>query len=167
MISSILAIGQNGEIGYQGELPWRGMFAEDKEYYLQHTYRNIRVGARGSVNSFEHSRLCYLVSSKPSPKPDYCEDIFDYNKFTPLDILSTIQKNHPLLNVYVVGGVPWYHASAPYVDKIYLTRFDESFEHDRKVDLNILLDNKKLENSVQGKDKRITFETWVPNLIKL
>ena len=39
MISSILAVGQNGEIGYQGELPWLGMFAEDKEYYLQHTYR--------------------------------------------------------------------------------------------------------------------------------
>ena len=34
----------------------------------------------------------------------------------------------------IVGGVKWYHATASFVDRIYLTRIGKSFSSDRKVD---------------------------------
>ena len=61
-----------------------------------------------------------------------------------------------------MGGVEWYEASAHVADRILLTRIAKDFDHDRKVDLDLILANRKLESSkVASTHGEVTFETWV------
>ena len=52
MFCSMLACGQNGEIGLNGELPWEGQYPEDREFYEGQTELALRIGTRGAIALF-------------------------------------------------------------------------------------------------------------------
>ena len=104
MIFSIVACGSNGEIGLNGVLPWEGKFHEDRAQYLRKTNRNVRVGTRGSIATFEVNRPSYLVS-RNSECPLSCSGVYDWTLLSPDHILRDIQARHINRDIFVVGGV--------------------------------------------------------------
>ena len=76
-------------------------------------------------------------------------------------IFGVIKERLNFQTKIIVGGVEWYHATADFVDRIYLTRIDKNFESDRKVDLSLMLDGrKKISSRAAHTDSELTFETW-------
>ena len=161
LINLIIACGQNGEIGLGGGLPWEGEYAEDREWYTSQTLDNIRVGTRGAIMNFTADRPSVLVSSS-NEMPEHCLGVYNWHELTPDHILNDIKASFPQYSIYIVGGVECYQASAHVADRILLTRIAKDFDHDRKVDLDLILANRKLESSkVASTHGEVTFETWV------
>jgi dihydrofolate reductase len=80
---------------------------------------------------------------------------------TPHEILQDVQDKHPDKDIFVVGGVPWYEASANAVDQLLITRINGSFAHDRAVNLDILLRNRTCIMSTLGETTPdLRFEIW-------
>ncbi|MGB0690444.1 MAG: hypothetical protein ACPGOZ_07120, partial [Candidatus Puniceispirillum sp.] len=72
-----------------------------------------------------------------------------------------VQDKHPEKDIFVVGGVPWYEASAYAVDQLLVTRINGSFAHDRAVNLDILLQNRSCIKSIPGQTTPdLCFEIW-------
>ena len=160
MIFSIVACGLNGEIGLNGVLPWEGKFYEDKAQYLRKTNGNVRVGTRGSIATFEVSRPSYLVS-RNSDCPLSCSGVYDWTLSSPEQILSEIQAKHINKDIFVVGGVKWYEATAHLVDKIYFTRISTSFSASSVLNVDHLLKNRSLTRAQKStQDQLVTYEEW-------
>ena len=160
MFCSILACGQNGEIGLNGELPWEGQYPEDREFYESHTELSLRIGTRGAIAHFSPNRPCCLISAS-FQKPRDCIYVYNWKKLSVEQIFSDIEERVEFEKKIIVGGVEWYHATASFVDRIYLTRIGKSFNSDRKVDLSIILaDRKKISSRSARQNSELIFETW-------
>ena len=160
MIKSIVAVGQNGEIGFEGKLPWEGTFIEDQQWYMQHTLDAVRIGCSGSIKTIDDERAFYIISSRDIAAPGSL-GIYNWQQMTPHEILQDVQAKHPDKDVFVVGGVPWYEASAYAVDQLVVTRINGSFAHDRAVNLDILLQNRRCIKSTPGQTTPdLCFEIW-------
>ncbi len=160
MIFSIVACGSNGEIGLNGVLPWEGKFHEDRAQYLRKTNRNVRVGTRGSIATFEVNRPSYLVS-RNSECPLSCSGVYDWTLFSPDHILRDIQARHINRDIFVVGGVKWYESTAHFVDKIYVTRISASFSASSVLNVDHLLKNRSLTRAQKStQDQLVTYEEW-------
>jgi dihydrofolate reductase len=160
MFCSILACGQNGEIGLDGELPWEGQYPEDRAFYEDKTELALRIGTRGAIAHFSPNRPCCLISTNVQ-KPRHCSYVYNWKKFTVEQIFADIDERIALQKKIIVGGVKWYHATASFVDRIYLTRIGKSFNSDRRVDLSIILaDRKKISSRSARHNSELIFETW-------
>lgn len=160
MIFSIVACGSNGEIGLNGVLPWEGKFYEDRAQYLRKTNRNVRVGTRGSIATFEVNRPSYLVS-RNSECPIFCTGVYDWASLPADQILCDIQTRHTNRDIFVVGGVQWYESTAHFVDKIYLTRISASFSASSVLNVDHLLKNRSLTRAQKStEDQLVTYEEW-------
>ena len=160
MFCSILACGKNGEIGLNRNLPWEGQYPEDREFYEGQTNLALRIGTRGAIAHFSPTRPCCLISTNPR-KPIDCSLVYNWKKLSVEQIFGDIEERLNFQTKFIVGGVEWYHATADFVDRIYLTRIDKNFESDRKVDLSLMLDGrKKISSRAAHTDSELTFETW-------
>ena len=160
MFCSILACGQNGEIGLNRELPWEGQYPEDREFYEGQTELALRIGTRGAIAHFSPNRPCCLISANEH-KPRGCIYVYNWKKLSVAQIFADIEKRVDFQKKIIVGGVKWYHATANYVDRIYLTRIGKSFHSDRKVDLSIILAKRKRISSRSARhNSELIFETW-------
>ena len=160
MIKSIVAVGQNGEIGFEGKLPWEGTFIEDQQWYMDNTLNAVRIGCSGSIKTIDDERAFYIVSARNIVAPGSL-GIYNWQQMKPHEILADVQARHPDQDVFVVGGVPWYEASAYAVDQLLITRINGSYVHDRAVNLDILLRDRKCIKSWQGqKAPDLCFEIW-------
>ena len=160
MFCSILACGQNGEIGLNGELPWEGQYPEDREFYEGQTELALRIGTRGAIAHFSPNRPCCIVSTNVQ-KPKDCMYVYNWKKLSVDQIFADIEARFEFQKKIIVGGGAWYHATASFVDRIYLTRIGKSFSSDRIVDLSILLaDRKKISSRSERHNSELIFETW-------
>ena len=160
MYCSILACGQNGEIGLVGRLPWEGQYPEDRAFYESQTNSTLRIGTRGAIAHYSPSRPCCLISSIAG-RPEHCSFVYDWKKLSPEDIFADISNRFAFQTKIIVGGVEWYHATAKHVDRIYLTRIVKSFKSDRRVDLSLILQGRKRISSRTVKtNSELIFEIW-------
>ena len=160
MFCAILACGQSGEIGLGRRLPWEGDYHEDRYFYERQTKLAMRIGTRGAIAHFSPSRPCCLISSE-AHKPANCSFVYNWRKFSVEEIFSDIEERFDFQTKIIVGGVDWYHATASFVNRIYLTRIDKHFRSDRRVDLSIILAGRKLTSRRSAKsNSELTFETW-------
>lgn len=160
MFCSILACGQNGEIGLNGRLPWEGQYREDREFYEGHTELALRIGTRGAIARFSPDRPCCLISTN-TKKPTGCSFVYNWKKLSVEQIFGDIEERFEFRTKIIVGGVEWYHATASYVDRIYLTQIVKKFKSDREVDLSIILaGRKKIASRSAPTNSELIFETW-------
>lgn len=160
MIALIVATGPNGEIGYNGHLPWEGDHLQDKRYFKNKIKGNVIVGTNNSVIYGEDFDSC-LVSRKSQ---------YNWEKMGPKEILFSVQQQFPNKDIFVVGGVDWYHSASPYVQKVYLSRIKEYTlpnlaEHNFKtssVDLDIITKNKEMRDNFDFDDWEI--QVWENNV---
>lgn len=160
MIKSIIAVGQNGEIGFGGKLPWEGTFIEDQQWYRQNTQNNVRIGCSGSIKTIDDERQFYIVSSRDIEALGSL-GIYNWQRMKAHEILQDVQAKHPDKDIFVVGGVSWYESSAYAVEQLLITRINGYYEHDRAVNLDVILRDRICIKSWLGKTTSdLSFEIW-------
>ena len=160
MIKLIVAVGYNGEIGLEGKLPWEGNFVEDQQWYINNTLNAVRVGCSGSITTIDDKRPFYIVSARNIVASGSL-GVYNWRQMKPHEILSDVQAKHPAKDVFVVGGVPWYEASANVVEQLLITRISRSYTHDRAINMDILLQNRKCIKTWEGHTSPdLCFEIW-------
>ena len=160
MIGLVVAVGKNGEIGLNGGLPWGDAYWEDEEWYFNLTQKEIRVGCRKAFLSTTDGRPFYVVSSDATPVPNSLGN-YNWKDIDPPTILQEIHNQHPDKDIFVIGGMAWYHSAAPFVERLYITRINKSFQHDVAVDVDHLIKGRTCIARRQGEQADLCFETYV------
>ena len=151
MLSIIVAMGQNNEIGLNNKLLWH--LPEDLQRFKEITMGSAIIMGRKTFESIGRvlpNRNNIIVSKKAAI--ELRKDIEVVN-----DLFMTLEKYKSLpQETFVIGGGTIYEASLPYVDKFYITLVKNKFESEvffPKLDYNMLELIEKSETKLDGKSK--------------
>ncbi|GAA1632166.1 type 3 dihydrofolate reductase [Kribbella alba] len=114
----IAAVGSNGVIGRDNDLPWR--IREDLQHFKQVTLGHTLVMGRKTYDSIGRplpGRRTVVVTRQPDWSADGVEAAHD---------LEAALKLADGKDVYVAGGGEIYRAALPYADRLELTEVDQS-----------------------------------------
>lgn len=114
----IAAVGSNGVIGRDNDLPWR--IREDLQHFKQVTLGHTLVMGRKTYDSIGRplpGRRTVVVTRQPDWSAAGVEAAND---------LETALKLADGKDVYVAGGGEIYRAALPYADRLELTEVDQS-----------------------------------------
>ena len=122
IISMIVAVGQNNEIGRNNELMWH--LPDDFKWFIKHTKHKTVVMGRNTMMSLGKplkNRRNIVLSSKN-------EDILEgFEYFKSLDsVIAEVKVSE--LELMIIGGAQLYKYALPLVDRIYLTKVGAAFE---------------------------------------
>jgi dihydrofolate reductase len=118
----IAAVGGNGVIGRDNDLPWR--IREDLQHFKQLTLGHTLVMGRKTYDSIGRplpGRRTVVVTRQPDWSADGVEVAHALD-----DALKLADGN----DVYVAGGGEIYRAALPYADRLELTEVDQSPDGD-------------------------------------
>lgn len=123
MIALVVAYDQNRVIGANGSLPWH--YPEDLKYFKKVTSGHTVFMGRITYESILKSlgkplpNRHHVVVSK-TLKDDRVEVIDDMKKY--------LENTHE--DLFIIGGASIYAQTLPWVDRLYITHIDASFEGD-------------------------------------
>lgn len=123
MINMIWAQGANGELGLNGQLPWR--LPADLKRFKELTEHHVVIMGRKTFQSIGKplpNRVNIVLTR--DAELELPDDVFVYNSFTKL--VNDIRKS----NVYVIGGAELYHKFMPFADRLFVTRIKGTFDAD-------------------------------------
>jgi dihydrofolate reductase len=112
----IAAVGANGVIGRDNDLPWR--IREDLQHFKQLTLGHTLVMGRKTYDSIGRplpGRRTVVVTRQPDWSADGVEVVHDVE-----DALKQTG------DIYVAGGGEIYRQALPYADRLELTEVDQS-----------------------------------------
>ena len=126
MVALIVAVAENGTIGYQGQMPW-GRMPADLRHFKQLTLGHPVVMGRKTFDSIGKAlpgRANLVVTRQLGWAAPGCE--------TAASVLSALARAHELdpETVCVIGGGEIFKEAMPVADKIYLTRVDADLSGD-------------------------------------
>ena len=126
MISISVAVSKNNIIGKNNDLPWH--ISEDLKRFKRITSNKKMIMGRKAFESLPGilpNREHIIITRNENFK-------VDSDKVTVVhDLNSLIEKYSKCEDeVFVIGGAEIYKQFLPYVQKIYLTQIDETFEGD-------------------------------------
>lgn len=172
MIKAILAVGENGEIGQDGDMPWRRRLPKDLEYFKKMTlgcevfmgnttFKGLpfRDGFPERRNSILSSRVPYLSKIGYENISENCVYMNKpYMKAT-LELLKKPFKNH---TGWLVGGSTVYIQFWDMIDEVHITRVKSTFpEADTHFIPNLNEFEKVGEDiDVSGDDLEAYVEVW-------
>jgi len=129
----IAAIGQQGEMGLEGKLPWN--HPEDLKFFKETTHQSPLIMGRKTFESLPgllKNRPHLVLSSQPSaPHSSVC---FFQNI---QDIECWCLENH-FQKAFVIGGSQIYKLLAPICSKIWITHFHHAFSADTFFPIELL-----------------------------
>lgn len=123
MISFLVAFDRNRLIGRENELPWH--LPADLEYFKQTTLGKTIVMGRKTYESIGKplpGRTNVVLTKNTSFKAEGCTILH-----APVQVL---QISKPDEEVFVIGGNTVFKAFEPYVERLYITEINASFEGD-------------------------------------
>ncbi|MDD4547649.1 MAG: dihydrofolate reductase [Bacilli bacterium] len=123
-LSLIAAIGRNLELGYQNDLIWK--IKEDLHFFKEKTMGSYIIMGRKTYESLPQKlqgRKYIVLTNDVNIISNDSLTVFRNVK----DVLEFV-KNNPDSYFYVIGGGQIYKAFSPYVDSMYLTEINASFE---------------------------------------
>jgi len=135
MIKAILAVGENGEIGQNGDMPWGRGLPKDLEYFKEMTLDQKVVMGRKTFESlpFDNGlpyRINYVLTREPFNLGYSQTDkgLFKIN-YGRMDLMLTFGKgcedwDH---SYWLVGGATIYKQFWNCVEEVHLTRIKSSF----------------------------------------
>lgn len=109
MIEAIIAIGDNGEVGCLGQLPWPHN-SEDLKWFKEMTMGKVCIVGKNTADTLPNLPGRTLIV------PDRDE--------TPQDLIAL----YP--NLIVIGGPKTYKQWEPYIDRYYIARIRGDFTAD-------------------------------------
>ena len=168
MISMILAVDENGGIGYKNGLPWPHI-AEDMQYFKNTTMDKVVVMGSNTWNSLGRiaplkGRTNYVISSQDFSNFPGAFDSYDHTKHKLDDILLAIDFRHPGKETVIIGGKTLYDATHMFCDVIHVTRVMDKYKCDTYVDIDKYLKgyDRRYERLVAGNQHTPTcyIERW-------
>jgi dihydrofolate reductase len=160
MISIIVVIGKNGELGANNDLLWRlpNDLKRFKELTLGHTIIMGRKTFESLPKGALPGRTNVVITGISDKKFDNCI-IFN-------DLIKAIRHFRNEDEVFVIGGASIYRQSIKFVEKLYITKVYQTFEN-ADVFFPEINENEwiKIESEDHPKDDRhayfYTFETFI------
>lgn len=131
-VNAIVACDTQHGIGKNGTLPWP-YHPEDMKWFKEHTTGGVVVMGRKtweSIGSKKLSGRINLVISNSVVEGNY--DGVYYGEIQRL--LQVIQSDYPGKTIWVIGGGGIYRQAIPVCDKLYLTKFKQSYDCDTFID---------------------------------
>ncbi|MEK6221599.1 MAG: dihydrofolate reductase [Chloroflexota bacterium] len=126
MLSIIVAISENGGIGFQGKIPWR--LSTDMKLFKETTMGHHLIIGRVTYESILRpltGRHMIVVTSQTDYSAPGC-DVVDSFKAG-----LALARSHNDEEIFIAGGVSLYQEVLPITDRIYLTRVHAEVEVDR------------------------------------
>ena len=117
IVSIIVAIGKEGQIGLDGKIPWH--IADDLKRFKKITQGHTVVMGRKTYDSVGRpfpKRNNIIISSNENYKIDGC------NTFTNLLDAIEYSREHGENELFLIGGSRIYSEGITLADKLYLTR---------------------------------------------
>lgn len=127
MLSFVVAMDRNRVIGLNNDLPWH--IPKDFKFFKDKTTGHTMIMGRKTYDSLGGplpNRKSVVVTSKDPAYPESVDVIHD------IHIIKEWNKNQPNQEFFVIGGATIFEQVLPYVDRMYITWIDESFEGDTK-----------------------------------
>lgn len=176
MIKAILAVGENGEIGQDGDMPWKRRLPKDLEYFKKMTLGcevfmgNTTFKTLPFKDGFPERRNSILTTKVPAQcSTGYKEksgNCVYMNKTYMKNVLLTLNEDLRHHTGWIVGGSRIYVQFWDYVEEVHLTRVKDSFPDADTffpVDISLgLNDFEKVGRSidVSGDDLEAYVEVW-------
>jgi len=157
MLSCIVAIGENNELGKNNKMPWH--IKKDLAYFKKTTLNKKIIMGRKTFESLPNllpnRQHIVITNNQNFSAPDSV--IVQHNL---LDVLNKYKISSE--EVFIIGGGTIYKEALSFCDKLYLTRIHKSFEADvffPEINLN---EFKLIEKSDVYSESEInfTFETY-------
>lgn len=131
-VNAILACDTEHGIGKNNGLPWPHN-KEDMQWFKEHTAGGVVVMGRKTWESIGSKKLpgrinLVISNSVVDGNPD---DVY-YGEIQGL--LQVIQNDYPGKTIWVIGGGGIYRQAIPVCDKLYLTKFKQSYDCDTFID---------------------------------
>jgi dihydrofolate reductase len=130
MISIIVAYDLNRNIGFQGQMPWKGKLPADLKRFKELTTGHWVVMGRKTFESIGGplpNRRNFVLTHNPDYLPD---DVIVWNSRSGWAMKALAGRN--VAEVFVIGGAEVYKQALPFATKLYLTEIQASFEGDTK-----------------------------------
>lgn len=134
MIKAILAVGENGEIGQNGDMPWGRGLPKDLEYFKEKTLGQKVVMGRKTFDSLPFKRGLpdrsnYVLTS------GHFNKVYDNTPYlckiglSRLEILLSFSKNRTGWGhcYWLIGGATIYKQFWNYIHEVHITRVKHSF----------------------------------------
>jgi dihydrofolate reductase len=141
MIRSIFAVDAEGGIGKAGTLPWP-KDPEDLRWFKTNTQGGIVVMGKNTwldplMPKPLPGRLNAVVTNGD---PRVCAPAHVIIPATDLDgSIRRLAADHPDRKVWIIGGALLLTSTWHLMDEIYLTRFDDAYSCDVKIDIDVHL----------------------------
>lgn len=166
MICSIFAIDAVGGIGKNGTLPWP-KDSEDLQWFKKNTTGEVVVMGR---NTWEDpmmpkplpNRINVVVAKKDVTYADKVNMIINTEQSSLKTTLKSLETYFALRNVWIIGGSRLLKGTHQFIERVYLTRFDDSYECDVTIDIDAYLDGFKLVSETPGVKKRFQIYEKLP-----
>lgn len=115
-ISIIAAIGNQNQLGLNGDIPWN--LPNDLQLFKMLTYGSTIIMGRKTWES---------IGSKPLPGRRNIvitsQDLYAVESYPTLDDAISVERDYcGLKNIFVIGGAMLYNDSLPIADRMYITR---------------------------------------------
>lgn len=123
MISYLFAMDQNRVIGKDNDLPW--YLPNDLKFFKKTTMGHTIVMGRKTFESFNKplpGRRNVILTTRRDYHPVGCDIYHSVD-----DILQMQDKNEEL---FIIGGSQVFNNFLPYVDRLYMTFIEATFEGD-------------------------------------
>lgn len=123
MISLIVAMGKNNEIGLNNEMPWH--LPNDLRYFKEKTTGHVILMGRKTYESIGKplpNRKSIVLTRQDIELPTEVEIIRDISE------IQQIAQQHE--QVFIIGGAEVYRQTITIADELFVTQINESFEAD-------------------------------------
>ena len=125
MISFVVAMDQNRVIGFNNDMPWH--LPNDLQHFKNITTGHTIVMGRKTFDSIGRvlpNRKHIVLTRSEQSFPEEVEVVRN------TDEILQYAKDHEAEEIFIIGGGELFKQMMPYVDKMYITLIEESFEGD-------------------------------------
>jgi len=128
MLSMIVCMGKNHEIGQDNDMPWGRGLPADLQYFKEITSGYDVVMGRKTFDS--------ILTSLGKPLPNRTHHVITRDQsfqYEGVHVYSNIEGclNHfTNQSLFVIGGATMYNQWLPYADRLYITKINEAFQAD-------------------------------------
>ena len=125
MISFVVAMDQNRVIGSNNDMPWH--LPNDLQHFKNITTGHTIVMGRKTFDSIGRvlpNRKHIVLTRSEQSFPEEVEVVRN------TDEILQYAKDHEAEEIFIIGGGELFKQMMPYVDKMYITLIEESFEGD-------------------------------------
>ena len=160
MLKAIMAVDDNGGVSKSGSMPWPKNTV-DLQWFKKNTLNQVVIMGRltwidSIIPTPLPNRINILVTNK---SPSLFPGAHNYISGNLIVHITRIVDNYKSLGKWVIGGPKTIDQLFDLIDTFFITRIYGNFKCDKKLDLQKVQQNMRLDKKIEG-DKSCHFEIW-------